>query len=325
MNYRIFVFVLCLGCVSSLTAFDKVVIWGHKLHTHTHSYIHQAFYRAFTALGYKTYWLDEKDLAKNFDFANSLFLTEGQADTSIPLREDCFYILHNCVSPKYAALKAKKRCIILQVYSDDVLGFETAEKFAPCMYRDIANRCLYMPWATDLLPNEIDQMKQKVPKNLSQRKRVVHWVGTIGSGQFGNISELAPFQKACREQGISFKHHGNLSIDQNIACIQTSYMAPTIVGSWQKKAGYIPCRIFKNISYGQMGITNSYRVYELFEGKIVYNPDTYKLFYDAQKKLKTMTRKELIELMDFVKTKHTYLNRIQTIFDFIKIIKEGSQ
>ncbi len=26
---------------------DKVVIWGHKLHSHTHSYIHNAFLVAF--------------------------------------------------------------------------------------------------------------------------------------------------------------------------------------------------------------------------------------------------------------------------------------
>ena len=27
--------------------FDKIIIWGHKLHTHTHSYIHYGFYKAF--------------------------------------------------------------------------------------------------------------------------------------------------------------------------------------------------------------------------------------------------------------------------------------
>jgi Lrp/AsnC family transcriptional regulator for asnA, asnC and gidA len=30
----------------------KVVIWGHKLHSHTHSYIHNGFYIAFKHLGY---------------------------------------------------------------------------------------------------------------------------------------------------------------------------------------------------------------------------------------------------------------------------------
>lgn len=30
-----------------MTEIKKVVIWGHKLHSHTHSYIHNAFYNAF--------------------------------------------------------------------------------------------------------------------------------------------------------------------------------------------------------------------------------------------------------------------------------------
>lgn len=312
----------CLFLMQELPAFDKVVIWGHKLHTHTHSYIHQAFYRAFCALGYTTYWFDEKDALSDFNFANTLFLTEGQADASIPLREDCYYILHNCTSQKYAALLQKNRGLIIQVYSDDCLKRPYLQKIAPCMFIDISGRCLYMPWATDLLPDEIEKQKQKVPENLSKRKPIIHWIGTIGGGLFGNIDEITPFKKACKDCGVRFKHHAHISIQENMAFIQDSYMAPAIVGKWQQKQGYIPCRIFKNISYGQMGLTNSYRVYELFEGRIVYNPDTYKLFYDAKKKMKTMSRNELLDLMDFVKTKHTYLNRIQTIFNFMNTLSK---
>src|SRR5690348_13238916 len=29
-----------------LQGFEKVIIWGHKLHSHTHSYIHNGFYHA---------------------------------------------------------------------------------------------------------------------------------------------------------------------------------------------------------------------------------------------------------------------------------------
>jgi hypothetical protein len=313
MKRLLFCFVLFATQSLCAVSFTKVVIWGHKLHSHTHSYIHHAFYRAFCALGYQTYWMDDKDNLATFDFAHTLFVTEGQADHAIPLRDDCFYILHNCTSAKYADLKSKKRCLTIQVYSDDCLERPHLKKMAPCIYIDIAGRCLYMPWATDLLPDEIEQEKQKIGRALLKRKPTVHWIGTIGSGLYGNTGEISPFKRACRERGVSFKHHAQVSMQKNISYIQQSYMAPAIVGKWQVEHGYIPCRIFKNISYGQMGITNSYRVYELFEGKIVYNPDTYKLFYDAEKRLKTLSRKELFDLMDFVKTKHTYINRIQTI------------
>jgi hypothetical protein len=59
----------------------KVVLWGHKLHTHTHSYIHFAFHKAFKHLGYDTYWFDNNDDVSGFDFFGSLFITEGQVDS----------------------------------------------------------------------------------------------------------------------------------------------------------------------------------------------------------------------------------------------------
>jgi hypothetical protein len=72
----------------------KVVIWGVKLHSHTHSYIHWAFDRAFRNLGYTVYWLDNSDDIRALDLSHALFLTVGLADQNIPLREDGWYILH---------------------------------------------------------------------------------------------------------------------------------------------------------------------------------------------------------------------------------------
>ena len=74
--------------------FSKVIVWGHLLHSHTHSYVHHSFNKTFKYLGYDTYWLDNKSDISGINFTNSLFLTEGQVDQSIPLRNDCFYLLH---------------------------------------------------------------------------------------------------------------------------------------------------------------------------------------------------------------------------------------
>lgn len=308
---------LLLFSFSTCLPFNKVVIWGHKLHSHTHSYIHNAFYRAFKHLGYQTYWFDNSDNVANFDFSNSLFITESQVDQKIPVRDDCRYILHNCNPQKYQKLLDCGKCINLQVYVDDVANRPELIKIEDCIYQDLTNKLIYMPWATDLLPDEIDQLKNNIP----QRSNTVYWIGTVGGGFFGNDTQINPFKGACLKNKINFQHPVHLSVKENINLIRKSYMAPTIVGDWQQKVGYIPCRIFKNISYGQMGITNSKTVYELFQKKIVYNPNTYQLFYDAQKRLKTLKQEELFELMDFVKTKHTYLNRIQTLLDFLKLVE----
>ena len=99
----------------------KVVLWGHKLHSHTHSYIHWGFSRAFQHLGYETHWFDARDNVSTFDFSNSLFITEGQVDQNIPIRDDCYYIIHNCRPDKYRNLLSNGHAIILQVYTHNCL------------------------------------------------------------------------------------------------------------------------------------------------------------------------------------------------------------
>jgi hypothetical protein len=306
--------------------FNKVIIWGHKLHAHTHSYVHYAFYKAFKYLGYDTYWFDNKDNVQNFDFTNSLFITETQVDQKIPLRPDCRYILHNCdqeiplsdPESKYYEIYKENNCIRLQVYTHKCLK-DNVKKIDDYIYYNFEGRIIYMPWATDLLPFEIEENK----KLISTRKKTntIYWVGTIGGQVFGNINQISPFMKACAENSIQFQHVTGVDSETNVQLIQNSLMAPTIVGEWQLKEGYIPCRIFKNISYGQFGITNSKTVYDLFERKIIYNENTYQLFFDANNKIKNLDITELYELMDIVKNKHTYINRISYLLQFLSMVK----
>lgn len=311
MKHIILIFILYVINIYTID-FDQVVIWGHPLHSHTHSYIHAAFFKTFTALGYKTLWLHNNSDVSSVDFRNSLFITEGQADQNIPLRDDCWYILHNCNHTKYHDLFLKNRGIVLQVYTHDVLD-RPVQKIEPCIYYDVEGKIIYMPWATDLLPEEIDLIKQSMT---TKKQHFVTFVGSIEGGYFGNASQINQFKKACAENKISFIHKTKINSDETIHQTQTAAMAPAIQGAWQVQKGYIPCRIFKNISYGAFGITNSATVWELFDKKIIYNPDCYRLFYDAQKRLKRLTNDDLFELMNIVKEKHTYINRINHLLTF---------
>ena len=256
----------------------------------------------------------DNDDVSGFDFSNTFFFTEGQVDKKIPLREDCIYLLHNCYDDKYKPLIEKNRAFRMQTYTDDALKYNLT-KVEDCIYADYGGKCIYFPWATDLLPHEIDANKPAQPFN--RDSRIVRWVGTIGGERFGNIDQINPFIAACSANGIAFDQVMRVSVDENIRRIKESYMAPTIVGQWQYDVGYVPCRIFKNISYGQMGITSSPRIYELFQHKVIYNSDTYQLFYDAKNYLEKMSLEELHSLMDFVRDHHTYINRINTVFDFV--------
>ena len=333
---RIFIIFFASTILSILNGnihpYKKVIIWGHKLHTHTHSYVHNAFYRAFKSLGYETYWFDNNDNTKNFDFSNSIFLTEWQVDQRMPLRDDCFYMVHNMFEegdmklyehkfPKYRKLWKQGKALnfrdyVAGKYNSDCVQFDTFS------YTNLKKKTIYILWGTDLLPHEIDEMKKRVPLHLKNKS--IYWVGTFGKGEGGNFDEIEGFKKACRDDGIQFIHRQSVSMEKNIELIQQSYMAPAIQGPLQVRRGYVPCRIFKNISYGHAGITNCPEVFDLFDRKIIFNLDTYQLYFDAKKKLQTITPEEIFEQMDYVKENHTYINRIFTLLAFMNLVQESS-
>lgn len=302
-------------------SFNKVIIWGHPLYSHTHSFIHASFYKAFQAMGYDTYWLNDGDDVSSMDFSNCLFLTEGQADKKIPLIKDSYYILHNTDIGKY--VNAGGKCLTVQTYKgSERLKYPNSEEINECsvIHRSNPVDCLFMAWATDLLPDEIDLNSA----NNQLANRNFFWAGTIGGGDslFENGSAIQPFINRCIKDGFAINiidpWNKAVSFSDNQQLVNSAYFAPSIQGKWQVDAGYIPCRIFKNISYGHFGYTNSSYVNQVFSGELVYNSDTSTLFEMAlDKKNDQYHIDQLKYLMNEVKTKHTYLNRIKTILKYL--------
>ena len=290
--------------------FKKAVVWGVPLHQHTNSYVYAAFHKAFKAMGYDAYWLNEHSDVSGMNFADTLFITEGQHDRNIPLRNDCKYVLHNTNPAKYADIKPENK-LLLQVFTNDVFQWKT-EIVAEGSYYMKEGHLLFQSWGTDLLPEEINFDWASHP-----RKHESHYVGTVTGGQFGNTDEVGKFKRACDERGINFVVHppGSASFEDNLRLIQQSFMAPALHGTWQAEKGYLSCRLFKNISYGQLGVTNSKAAYDLLHGKVIYNEDEYQLFYDAWPHITDTNR--IVDLMKLVKEKHTYINRINTILSVI--------
>ncbi len=301
----------------------KVFIWGHQGDTHTHAWIHHGYYRAFKSLGFKVHWVKDQPY-EDIDFSNSLFLVHGLQDKHVPVRKDCRYILHNSTSSKFRELIDEGNAIILQVYTHDCLDRDVVS-MGDLTYFDFNGKVVYMPWATDLLPHEINEIKQQMRKRSFKKERVVHYVGSVGyspdNPAFSNVENVRAFMRGCAEEGIGFEIHKHIPMEENLSFVQKSYMAPAIQSPWQCKQGYIPCRIFKNISYGQMGITNSKTVFDLFDGKLIYHDDAYQLAKAALKRMPLVTQEEVFALMDVVRDKHTYINRIDTLFTFLQCFK----
>lgn len=296
-----------------MASFSKVVIWGHPLHSHTNSYVFDGYFKAFKFLGYNTYWLTDRDDVSGMDFSNTLFFTEHQDDEKMPKRADCKYILHNCPAEEYAHIPSQNK-LGLQVFRascpEHNAGQYVAEKIDNGVY--FGDRTLYQPWATNLLPHEIDFESAHI-----ERTKTFNWVGTIGGQLYGNEDQINPFKRACEENGVQFAQHGpaRISHEEHQRLIQQSYVAPGIHGLWQCQNGYVSDRLFKNISYGQLGVTNCRASQEFFSGELVFNEDTHQLFHDALPYLKDVHR--IQGQMRFVKEKHTFINRIETILSVL--------
>lgn len=327
----------------------KIIIWGYKLHSHTHSYIHAGYYKGFKSLGYDVYWLDGTDLFDDSLFDDALIFTEQWAvmqNRNMPLSKSSTYAIHyignkpnNYVegNPGPHPYLGKVGRLIDVRYNancwkdknyDYCLDKSQLIKIGSGSYyekNEVYDR-FYTVWATDLLPEEINLEDRFLP-----RHNFIFYGGTIGGGQGGpydckqappeydNLPYLMPFLKACEENNIEFKYNCPWKTPQTFEeqklLIQQSYLAPDFRHKAFLEWGYIPCRTFKNISYGQMGITNSKFVMDFFDGNLIFNADTYQLFYDAQKNKNDM---ELIKnQMLFVKENHTYINRCRELLEIV--------
>jgi hypothetical protein len=320
---------------------NKVIIWGHQLHNHTHSYIHNAFYIGFKHLGYKVYWFNENgennypNSNEEVDFNNTLYIVHGIESKNLPLNKTSFYIGHNVEWVSNNNYKIPKSHVLinnsegipsnnimsLQVYCIGCLHEKKFNDYQYYCYSDDYN-LIYMPWATDLLPHQIDEnIKNLESFNI---KKISNFIGM-------SLEHWDIFYKELKKHNIEYKNYGgtfdlnskrNKSIEENMKLIQESIIAPALQTKWQIDNHYIPCRIFKNISYGKMGITNNPIVYELFDKKIIYSNSIEILVNDSLEFNNRIDRNNIIkELMITVRDNHTYLNRINFILDFIKINK----
>ena len=176
-----------------------------------------------------------------------------------------------------------------------------------------------MYWATDLLPSQINENISSL--NTIQCQNHINFVGSM-TNVWRDCKRLA------NNSGIVFNNYGatfnkqspnNKSILENIELIKTSIISPALQDPYQIRIKYIPCRIFKNISYGKMGLTNNPFVQELFDNKLLYDDNLCNLLNKGVQFETQSNKNEILkELMEIVRDNHTYLNRVNTIGMFIK-------
>ena len=300
----------------------KCILWGNCW---THGYIHIGYYLAMKYLDWDVElvdcYTDQGDKYKDCD--EYLFITEGNLSLHIPIHPNAFYILHNCDMNRFVSIPEKNK-LIQQVFTTDVFSRNIREIHPFEYWQEDANT-FYMPWATDLTPNEIDENIQKIKEGSLpiQHTNRAFFLGTIWEGEYGNMNEINKFKEGCGRIGLPFETNTQLNVPKNevIEQMQQSTITPTVCGTWQKKVGYIPCRIFKTVSYGHIGVTNSKHSYDILNGLVLYDEDESKLAELAMQKLYDLPFR--INAMKYVRDHHTYVNRIES-FQYIFKLKRDT-
>lgn len=287
----------------------KIIIWGHKLHSHTHSYIHNSYFKAFKAAGYETYWFDNSDLSElsTFDFNNCLFFTEDQAKTGMPVLKTAKYITHH-IDTEYFLQKGVDFANVLKLgnYVQDAEKFEKVNEYA---FFDKKENTLFQCWATDLLPEEINENN---PIKYDDSKTEINYVGSL----YGELAKLVyNFSRAAGKDKKKFKHHIKVSDEENKQLIQQSFLTPDFRNEHHVNVGYIPCRAFKNISYGTYLGTNSPHVKKMFGDFVSYSEDASELYELMKKDYKDC--KSQTAAMVYVKQQHTFINRVNNLMKLI--------
>lgn len=306
--------------------FNKIIIWGLRKKWHTHRFIHKAFYENAKKLGYKVIWVEDDKKNKNIVNQGDLVIySEVQGimvpekfkleDYNLPVIEGVFYCLHG-VKDIFKEKINKKYLLDLKVYVNDIEGREGNEEWKKCVIFNKDEGALYQPWGTDLLDYEFK-------KPVFRKNKFVFWVGSVWNNKLnqGNIFAIEEFKKILSKYNLKFIHLRFIPDWMNIFFIRLSRLAPAIVGDWQKEHDYLPCRMFKNISYGQVGFSNVKKFREILgEYSIEGNME------EMVQKVLSLSKEEYKELVlkqQSIIKGYTYKNALENIFKAINIISSN--
>lgn len=284
--------------------FNKVVIWGVRTGP-SHKYMHGHFYTAFQKMGTPVLWVDDEIGYSHLIEKGDLVISVNIASDHLPIVPGVYYCLLNCSGGKFDQIAPSKR-LSFQVYVN--ASEKKTAKWDEVTFFDKNSSTLYQPWATDLLPWEFHA---PVFNDASQN---VYWVGSIWNDEWnnGNLVEMEQLKRALGKHHLNFIHHNEISDQQNVEAVRVSRIAPAIGGRWQVDHNYLPCRTFKNISYGQLGISNIKKFESVFNGCVVTGNTIEEIVDKALSLPRNIYLSMIIEQQEITKN-HTYLTRIVNI------------
>lgn len=291
-----------------LPSHNRVILWGLREETgDSFQHIWRHYAHALERERKRCYWAADTERSREQIRAGDLVFAVDVAARHLgaPV-EGADYLLHNIMDdhPVRQGLDPA-RCVYLQVWTNACA--DRGESWGPVRRWDRHSRVLYQPWGTDLLADEF------YPPVFNPDSTVASFVGSVwdGNGQ-GNRAEIAELSRVLASRGLTFDHRVGVDDAENVSLVRGSRIAPAVAGAWQVEHEYLPCRVFKNVSYGQLAVTNVPRFRELFGDAAVVSGDItalvdFTLGFDKQEWM------DLVAAQQEVVRDYTYATSLEMI------------
>ena len=291
----------------------RIVIWGlRSVFTDSYRFVQGGFYLTLNKLDVPTVWLD--DTPSNVGEINQgdLIFAANRSMQYMPIISGVKYCLHNPERHFFETLD-KKDFVLLQVLIKERFANNEQKKLGVnaslegAANYDVGSNVLHQSWGAPLLAREFFP-----PKKLLYKKSE-YFVGTIWENELGQgNSKVIPIYKAeLQKRGVRFLHVQGAPEILNPLFVRHSAAGAAIVGNWQREAGYTPCRLFKAVSFGRLGLINSKNTSEAYPWAIS-NEDIPELM-DYSFSLSDSKAIELIHHQQSCVAHETYENKIKNI------------
>ena len=232
---------------------NRLVLWGGLENLDSLRHIQRHYHNTARKMGLRTVWLRNEPASRNELQPGDVVFTADVIGFNIGQAvPDVNYVIHNFDgSHELCQTVEPHRLLRLQVYTNDAFG----EEWGPFRRYHRESQILFQPWGTDLLPEEFDDPVFNATSN------EVVFVGAVWSDvhdgkELGNKAMIAELKVLCRDNRLTFTHLTHVSDEENWQAVRRARLAPAFTGPWQAEHNYLPCRLFKNVSYGQLGVTN---------------------------------------------------------------------
>lgn len=199
-------------------------------------------------------WVDDKIANQKYLEGSNIVFSVNIASEHILWTPKNQYVTHNYERQEFVG---QPNVLNLQVFTQSSTGSSVDESIAKY---DPNSKTLFQPWG---ISEEVS--KWKVPTKV--KSDVEFWIGAIWNNSLnqGNASTMARYTEALQSHGITLRRIGGtrsirksgIKSDKALSLVNHSPIGSAIVGDWQRKNHYVPCRLFKNIAAGHVPTSNT--------------------------------------------------------------------